>query len=36
VTLTQDNNATEEAKAHSEENWKRMLEGLKHYVESRS
>ncbi|MCD6024783.1 MAG: hypothetical protein K0Q91_1699 [Fibrobacteria bacterium] len=34
VTLTQDNNATEEAKAHSEENWKRMLEGLKNYVES--
>jgi uncharacterized protein YndB with AHSA1/START domain len=34
VTLTQDNNATEEAKVHSEENWKRMLEGLKNYVES--
>ena len=34
ITLTQDNNATEEAKAHSEKNWNMMLEGLKKYVES--
>ena len=35
VTLTQDNNATDEAKAHSEENWVNMLMGLKRYVEAR-
>lgn len=32
VTLTQDNNATEEAKEHSERNWAMMLEGLKTVV----
>ena len=34
VALSQDNNATEEAREHSEKNWKMMLEGLKTYVES--
>ncbi|HMC98357.1 MAG TPA: SRPBCC family protein [Flavobacteriales bacterium] len=29
LRLTQDNNATEEARQHSEENWNRMLDGLK-------
>jgi uncharacterized protein YndB with AHSA1/START domain len=33
VSLTQDNNPTEEARAHSEKNWKMMLEGLKKFVE---
>ena len=33
VTLSQDNNTTEEARGHSEENWKTMLDGLKKYVE---
>jgi uncharacterized protein YndB with AHSA1/START domain len=33
VTLTQDNNANEEARAHSEENWRHMLDGLKRVVE---
>jgi uncharacterized protein YndB with AHSA1/START domain len=33
VTLTQDNNANEEEKAHSEQNWKHMLEGLKKLLE---
>ena len=33
VLLTQDNNPDEKAKAHSEENWSSMLEGLKKYVE---
>ena len=33
LTLTQDNNPTEEAKAESEKNWKMMLEGLKKVVE---
>jgi uncharacterized protein YndB with AHSA1/START domain len=33
VVLTQDNNPDEQAKAHSEENWTTMLEGLKKYVE---
>jgi uncharacterized protein YndB with AHSA1/START domain len=33
VALTQDNNPTEEARAHSEKNWARMLEGLKKFVE---
>ena len=35
VTLTQDNNASDEAKTHSEENWAGMLMGLKRYVEAR-
>jgi uncharacterized protein YndB with AHSA1/START domain len=35
VALNQDNNATEESRRHSEENWKSMLDGLKKYVEGR-
>ena len=34
VTLTQDNNASEEAAAHSAETWSQMLSGLKRVVES--
>ena len=34
VVLTQDNNATDDARAHSEKNWKMMLGGLKKYVET--
>jgi uncharacterized protein YndB with AHSA1/START domain len=33
VTLTQDNNATEKEKGHSEENWKMVLKKLKEVVE---
>ena len=33
VALTQDNNTTEDARRHSEKNWRVMLEGLKKYVE---
>lgn len=33
VVLSQDNNATEEAREHSQENWKGMLEGLKKLLE---
>jgi uncharacterized protein YndB with AHSA1/START domain len=33
VSLTQDNNPTEESRAHSEKNWTMMLEGLKKFVE---
>ena len=33
VALSQDNNSTEDAKAHSEQNWQQMLDGLKRYVE---
>lgn len=33
VSLTQDNNATEEARAHSEKNWEMMLSGLKKFLE---
>ena len=29
VTLSQDNNASEEAREHSEKNWRMMLDGLK-------
>jgi uncharacterized protein YndB with AHSA1/START domain len=36
VELTQDNNSTEDARAHSEKNWKTMLSGLKQYVEGLS
>lgn len=35
VTLRQNNNATEEARKHSEQNWKTMLEGLKKVVEAK-
>jgi uncharacterized protein YndB with AHSA1/START domain len=33
VSLSQDNNPTEQARAHSEENWGMMLAGLKKFVE---
>lgn len=33
VSLTQDNNSDEKARAHSEKNWDTMLQGLKKYVE---
>lgn len=33
VTLTQDNNETEEARQHSEKNWQMMLESLKKLLE---
>jgi len=35
VTLTQDNNASDEARRHSTENWETMLAGLKTLVEGR-
>ena len=34
LTLTQDNNATEEEKYHSEQNWKMVLGGIKKLLES--
>jgi len=36
VTLSQDRNESEEARQHSEDNWKQMLEGLKRVVEEES
>ena len=33
IILTQDNNATEEEKEHSEKNWRMMLDGLKKFLE---
>ncbi len=33
VVLTQDNNASEEERKHSETNWNTMLEGLRKHVE---
>jgi uncharacterized protein YndB with AHSA1/START domain len=33
LTLTQDHNANEEAKRHSEDNWKQVLEGVKKAAE---
>ncbi len=33
VTITQDNNASEDEKAHSEKNWKTVLEGMKRLLE---
>ncbi len=33
VQLTQDNNASEEEKAHSEQNWRMVLEGMKKLLE---
>jgi uncharacterized protein YndB with AHSA1/START domain len=33
VSLTQDKNASEEERAHSEENWEMMLAALKKYLE---
>jgi uncharacterized protein YndB with AHSA1/START domain len=35
VSLSQDNNATEEARKHSEKNWENMLTGLKKLLEKR-
>lgn len=35
VTLTQDNNATEKAREHSEKNWKMMLQSLKALMEGK-
>ena len=35
VTLTQDNNESEEAREHSEKNWQMMVEGLKKFLEDR-
>ena len=34
VSLSQDNNATEEARQHSESNWRAMLDGLKKVLEA--
>ena len=34
VTLTQDNNESEAARQHSEQNWHAMLEGLKNLLET--
>ena len=34
VTLSQDNNASEQEREHSTKNWEMMLSGLKEYVES--
>ncbi len=33
VSLTQDNNPTEEARAHSQQNWEMMLAALKKFLE---
>lgn len=33
VTITQDNNASEEEKSHSEQNWNQVLEGMKKLLE---
>jgi uncharacterized protein YndB with AHSA1/START domain len=33
VSLRQDNNPSEEARAHAQKNWETMLKGLKHFVE---
>jgi uncharacterized protein YndB with AHSA1/START domain len=33
VTISQDNNATEDEKLHSEQNWKMMLDGVKKMLE---
>jgi uncharacterized protein YndB with AHSA1/START domain len=34
VSLSQDNNASDEARQHAEQNWSQMLAGLKKYVEA--
>lgn len=36
ISLSQDNNATEQAKEHSEKNWTMMLSGLKKLLEENS
>lgn len=33
VTITQDNNATEDERKHSEQNWKMVLQGIKKLLE---
>jgi uncharacterized protein YndB with AHSA1/START domain len=33
LTLTQDNNSTEESKKHSEQNWEMVFDGLKKLLE---
>jgi len=33
VSLSQDNNETEQAREHSEKNWRIMLNGLKKFLE---
>ena len=33
LTITQDNNATQEEANHSEQNWKRVLDGIKKLLE---
>lgn len=33
ASLSQDNNATEDERVHSQKNWQTMLEGLKRYLE---
>ena len=35
VIITQDNNPTEEAKLHSEKNWRMVLEGMKKILEEK-
>ncbi len=35
ISLSQDNNATEQAREHSEKNWQMMLQGLKGLLERR-
>jgi uncharacterized protein YndB with AHSA1/START domain len=35
VTITQDNNASDEEKAHSEQNWRTVLDGMKKLLESK-
>ncbi len=35
ITVTQNNNTSEEERSHSEQNWKSVLEGLKRLLESR-
>ena len=34
VTITQDNNANEEERVHSEQNWRTVLDGMKKLLES--
>jgi uncharacterized protein YndB with AHSA1/START domain len=34
VTITQDNNASEEEREHSEQNWRTVLEGMKKLLEN--
>lgn len=36
VSLSQDNNATEDARMHSEANWRMVLDGLRRVVEERA